>query len=156
MILTASGLGPEFQGVNRMKYSVAVLLLAAVNAVGDDQPAKAPPSLTERLERTLKSEDKPFALVIQIYIKPEAEAKFEAAAAKAAKASQADEGCLTYVFHRDLEKPGHYVLIERWTGLASLKKHLEKEHTKQILAVFGELGSAPRTIEIFAPVDGKN
>lgn len=139
-----------------MRYSVVVLLVAALTAVGDDRPTKAPPSLVERLEQTLKGDDKPFALVIQIYIKPEADTKFEAAAAKVARASLANEGCRAYEFHRDLEKPGHYILMERWTGLASLRKHLEKEHTKQIQAVFDELSTAPRTIEIFAPVDGKN
>ena len=107
-----------------MRYSVAVLMLAAPSAVGGDRPPAAPPSLVERLERTLKAEDKPFALVTQIYIRLGTEAKFEAAAAKAAKASLAEEGCLAYEFHRDLEKPGHYTLIERWTGLAPLRNHL--------------------------------
>ena len=134
---------------------VAIVLLAGLTVFGDDGPVKSPPSLAERLQRTLKADDKPFAIVIQIYIKPEADAKFEAAAAKAAKASAADEGCLAYDFHRDLEKPGHYTLIERWTGLAALRKHLEKPHTKQIQAVFAELGSSPRTVEIFTPVGDK-
>jgi quinol monooxygenase YgiN len=109
----------------------------------------------ERLERTLKGEDKPFALVTQIYIRLGTEARFEAAAAKAAKASLAEEGCLAYEFHRDLEKPGHYTLIERWTGLAPLRKHLPLQHTKEIQAVFGELSTTPRTTDILAPVDGK-
>jgi quinol monooxygenase YgiN len=134
---------------------VAVVLLAAATTLTADRPTKGPPSLIERLERTLKGEDKPFALVIQIYLRPGSEGKFEAAAAKAAKASAADEGCLAYDFERDLEKPGHYVLIERWTGLAALRKHLEKAHTKQIQAIFAGLGTGPRTVEIFAPVPGK-
>ena len=135
---------------------VAVVLLVAGTAFTGDRPAKAPPSLIERLERSLKGEDKPFALVIQIYIRPDSDAKFEAAATKAAKASLADEGCLAYEFHRDLEKQGHYALIERWTGLAALRKHLEKSHTKQILAIFGELGTKPGTVEIFVPIGGKS
>jgi quinol monooxygenase YgiN len=133
----------------------AVALLAVAAAVGDDQPTNASPSLPERLERGLKADDKPFALVIQIAIKPGAEAKFEAAAAKAAKASQGDEGCLAYEFNRDLEKPGHYVLVERWTGLTAIRKHLEKPHTKQILAAMEELAAGPRTVEIFVPVGDK-
>ena len=134
---------------------VTTVLLAALTTIGDDRPAKSPPSLPERLERAIKSSDKPFALVIQIYIKPEAAAKFEAAAARAAKLSRADEGCLAYEFNHDLEKPGHYILIERWKGLDSLKKHLGKEHAKKIMAVFAELGAAPRTADILAPIDGK-
>jgi quinol monooxygenase YgiN len=134
---------------------VAVVLLAAATAFTGDRPTNARPSLIERLERTLTGEDKPFALVIQIYIRPDSDAKFEAAATKAAKASLADEGCLAYEFHRDLEKQGHYVLIERWTGRAALRKHLEKGHTKQIQAIFGELSTKPRAAEIFAPIGGK-
>jgi quinol monooxygenase YgiN len=134
---------------------IAAVLLTALGTVAANRPAKTPPSLLERLERTLKGDDKPFAIVIQIYIKPGAAAKFEAAAAKAAKASRADEGCLAYDFHRDLEKPSHYTLIERWTGIASLRKHLEQAHTKQIQAVFAELSTTPREASIFAPVIGK-
>jgi quinol monooxygenase YgiN len=134
---------------------VTAVLLAGLSTIGDDRPVKNPPSMVERLERTLKSSDKPFAIVINAYIRPQDAAKFEAAAAKAAKASRKDEGCLAYDFQRDLEKPGHYTLIERWAGLTSLKKHLEKVHTKQILAVFTELSSRPGTANIFAPVDGK-
>jgi quinol monooxygenase YgiN len=133
----------------------AVLLLTAAAAVGDDQPANTSPSLPERLERALKADDKPFALVIQIAIRPGVEAKFEAAAAKAAKASLGDEGCLAYAFNRNLEKPGHYVLVERWSGLAALRKHLAQPHTKQILAAMEELAAGPRTVEIFAPVSGQ-
>jgi quinol monooxygenase YgiN len=134
---------------------VAVISLAAARAVADQQQANTPPSLPERLEQKLKGDDKPFMLVIQIAVKPGAEEKFEAAAAKAAKASAGDEGCLTYEFSRNLEQPGHYVLVERWTGLAALRKHLDKPHTKQILAVFGELTTDPRKVEIFAPIGGK-
>jgi quinol monooxygenase YgiN len=134
----------------------AVLLLAVATAVGDDQPANTAPSLPERLERALKADDKPFALVIQIAIKPGSEAKFEAAAAKAAKASQGDEGCLVYQFNRNLEKPGRYVLVERWTSLTALRKHLEQPHTKQILAAMEEYATGPRTVEIFAPVSGQH
>ena len=134
---------------------IAVFFLASQVAVCDDPPAQTPPPLAERLAQALKGEDRPFALVIQIHIRPGSEAEFEDAAVKAAKASRADEGCLGYDFHRDLEKPGHYTLIERWTGLTAIRKHLEKSHTKQILAVFAALSTPPRTVEILAPLGGK-
>jgi quinol monooxygenase YgiN len=137
------------------KYLTPALILAILVIPALAGTPKGPPTLVERLEKTLKSDDKPFALVIQIYIKVGTEAKFEAAAAKAAKATLAEKGCLAYEFHRDLEKPGHYTLIERWTGLSPLRKHLEKEHTKQLQAVFAEVSTTPRTADIYAPVDGK-
>jgi quinol monooxygenase YgiN len=138
-----------------MSSFITTLFLAALLGVDADPRVPGPPSLVERLERTLQGDDQPFALVTQIYINRGDEAKFEPAAAKAAKASLAEEGCLAYEFHRDLEKADHYTLIERWTGLAPLRKHLQKEHTKQIQAVFAEVSTTPRTTDIYAPVDGK-
>jgi quinol monooxygenase YgiN len=134
--------------------AVAAVLLAALAATGDDRPAKEP-TLMERLERTLKSDDKPFTMVIQICIKSDDAARFESAAAKVAKASQAEKGCLQYDFNRDLEKPGHYTLVERWAGLTALRKHFEQDYTKRILALFGKLSIKPTTVDIFAPVVGK-
>jgi quinol monooxygenase YgiN len=110
--------------------------------------------LVERLQDRLKSEDRPFTLIIQIYVRPSASKQFEAAAATAAKATLAEDGCQGYEFQRDLEKPGHYALVERWRGLAALRIHLEKEHTKRLQAVFAELSTTPRTRSIFAPVGG--
>jgi quinol monooxygenase YgiN len=138
-----------------MSSFVTAMVLVGLLAVDASPPVAAPPTLVERLERTLQSDDKPLALVTQIYINRGDEAKFEAAAAKAAKVSLAEEGCLAYEFHRDLEKPDHYTLIERWTGLAPLRKHLQKRHTKEVQALFAEVSTTPRTTDIFAPVDGK-
>jgi quinol monooxygenase YgiN len=58
-------------------------------------------------------------------------------------------------FHRDLEKPGHCNLIERWTGLAALRRPTENEYNKQIQAVFAELRTTLRTTDIGDPVNGK-
>jgi len=138
-----------------MSTFVTALFLAALIGADAAPQVAGPTSLLERLERTLHGDDKPFALVTQIYIDRGDEAKFETAAAEAAKASLAEKGCLAYEFHRDLEKPDHYTLIERWTGLAPLRTHLQKQHTKEIQAVFAAVSTTPRTTDIYAPVDGK-
>jgi quinol monooxygenase YgiN len=135
-----------------MKHAIPILLVAALNASAQNQPAKSPPTLVDRLEKILKGQDRPFAIIIQIYISPESAERFEKVAAHVARASRNDAGCQLYEFHRDLEKPGHYTLVEHWTGLAALKAHLEQAHTKQIQAVFAELATTPRTAEIFVPL----
>jgi quinol monooxygenase YgiN len=137
-----------------MRYLLGLLLLVGVPAVADDRSPLVPPSLVERLERTLKADNKPFTLVTQLYIRVGTESRFEAAAVKAGSASLTENGCLAYEFHHDLEKPGHYILIERWTGLAPLRNHLWQQHTKEIQTVFGELSTTPRTTDILAPVIG--
>lgn len=116
---------------------------------------KGPPTLVERLGKPLKDEDRPFALVIQIYVQEGSETRFEAAAVKTAKMTQAEKGCLTYDFYRDLEKPCHYTLIERWEGLEPLRTHLASEHIKEFQALLAEIGTTPRTADLYAPVDGK-
>ena len=116
---------------------------------------KGPPTLVERLGKPLKDEDRPFALVIQIYVLEGSETRFEAVAAKTAKLTQAEKGCLAYEFYRDLEKPCHYTLIERWEGLEPLRKHLESEHIREFQALLAEIGTTPRTADLYAPVDGK-
>ena len=100
----------------------------------------------------MQGQDRPFVIIIQIYITPESADRFEKVAADVARASRNDPGCLGYEFQRDLEKPGHYTLVEHWIGVSALKKHLEQEHTKQIQAVFAELATTPRTAEIFVPI----
>ena len=135
-----------------MDKLIACLLIPVTLAFANDCPAKEPPTLLDRLEQTLKSDDKPFSLVTQIYIKPESGPQFEAAAAPAAKLSAAEKGCLAYDFQRDLEKPGHYTLVEKWIGLVPLRQHLTREHTKQIQAVFERLSTTPRTTDIYAPI----
>jgi len=57
-----------------MDKLIACLLIAVTFAFANDCPAKEPPTLPDRLEQTLKSDDKPFSLVTQIYIKPEGSA----------------------------------------------------------------------------------
>jgi hypothetical protein len=81
-----------------MSSFVTALFVVGLLGVDAAPGVAAPPTLVERLERALQSDDKPFALVTQIYTNRGEEAKFEAAAAKAAKTSLAEEGCLTYLF----------------------------------------------------------
>jgi quinol monooxygenase YgiN len=135
-----------------MKRALPILLVAVLSASGQDRPAKGPPSLVDRLEKTLKGRDRPFAIIIQIYITPESAERFEKVAALVAEASRNDPGCQGYEFHRDLEKPGHYTLVEHWTRVAELRKHLERAHTKQLQTVFAELATTPRTAEILVPL----
>ncbi len=138
-----------------VKYLTPVLILAILVIPALAAPPKGAPTLIERLEKALKGDNSPFTLVIQIHANAGTEATFEAAAAKTAKATLAEKGCQGYDFHRDLDKPGHYILIERWAGLAALREHLEKEYTKDILAVLAEVSTTPPAAGIFVPVDGK-
>lgn len=49
----------------------------------------------------------------------------------------AEEGCISYVLHRDLDS-GHFTFIEEWTGTDALGEHFETEHIKTALVAFEE------------------
>jgi quinol monooxygenase YgiN len=117
---------------------------------------KGPPTLVERLAKPLKDEERPFALVVQIYVLEGSETRFETVAARTAKLTQAEKGCLAYDFYRDLEKPCHYTLVERWEGLEPLRKHLASEHIREFQVLLAEIGTTPRTADLYALVDGKS
>ncbi len=141
-------------GLTLMPLLVCSLSGARLALLPSEQQPKRP-ELVDRLFLTLKSENKPFTLITRIYLKPGAEREFESIAIRVGKASSAERGCLTYEFHRDLEKPTNYTLIEKWTGLTPLRNHLLLDHTKQIQTAFAEMSTTPRTTEIFAPINGK-
>jgi len=42
--------------------------------------------------------------------------------------TRAEEGCLEYDLHRDLEDPGCFSFLESWQSQAHLDRHLSTEH----------------------------
>jgi quinol monooxygenase YgiN len=111
--------------------------------------------LVDRLAKVLNGEEAPFTIVTKIYLRPGAEDEFEKVAVRVSKASAAEKGCLVYEFHRDLEKPTNYTLIETWSGLGAIKAHLKQDHTKEIQTAMTEMSTTPRTTEIFATSIGR-
>ncbi len=67
-------------------------------------------------------------------IKPEHRAAAVAAFVQMQKASQAEVGCLTYVFAADLEADDTFHLYEEWENSESLAAHGQTPH----MAIFRE------------------
>ncbi|RPM29643.1 putative quinol monooxygenase [Pseudomonas aeruginosa] len=44
--------------------------------------------------------------------------------------SRAENGCLSYVLHRDLDEPGRFVFIEGWADHAAIDRHRLTPHYK--------------------------
>ncbi|WKN20424.1 putative quinol monooxygenase [Azotobacter vinelandii] len=42
--------------------------------------------------------------------------------------SRAEPGCREYVPHRDLQQPGRFVFVERWSDRAALAAHEQTAH----------------------------
>jgi quinol monooxygenase YgiN len=60
--------------------------------------------------------------------------------------SRAEEGISTFRLHEDRDRPGHFVLYERFRDQAAIDTHITLEHFAQILRDFAELaeGGKPK------------
>jgi quinol monooxygenase YgiN len=60
--------------------------------------------------------------------------------------SRAEEGVSTFRLHEDRDRPGHFVLYERFRDQAAIDTHVTLEHFAQILRDFVELaeGGKPK------------
>lgn len=144
-------------------WGMLLALAVALGAAGAGGPARADDKKDDKKDdspilQLLKKAgvgDKPFTLVVFVTVKPDGVKKFEEQAAKTAKASAAEKGCLQYEVHKSLEKPGGYIFFERWKNLAAIEDHFKEEHTKAVLTLLSEVGDATPEIKVYAPLDGK-
>ena len=59
-----------------------------------------------------------------------------------------DAGCEAYELFRSVERPEHFVLIERWTTAADLEAHIAAPHMEAIRTLIGGAG-VERTVRRF-------
>lgn len=124
----------------------AAVLLAPVRAGQEkDDPILA------TVKAALKDSKKPFAMLVRVQVKEGAGGKFEAAFAKATRATRKEKGNRAYVLNRDLKMPSHYVVYERWQNLQALEEHLQSEHIKTLLSTIGDLLAAPPEVSVLKP-----
>jgi quinol monooxygenase YgiN len=58
--------------------------------------------------------------------------------------SRAEEGVSTFRLHEDRDRPGTFVLYERFRDQAAIDTHVTQEHFAQILQDFAELAEGGR------------
>lgn len=68
------------------------------------------------------------------------------AATAVAEATRAEDGCISYEFFADLNKPGRFSLFEQWEDEASLMKHFDTPHIATYYAVLETVGMKNREI----------
>jgi quinol monooxygenase YgiN len=54
-----------------------------------------------------------------------------------------EAGCRFYVAHTDLDRPNHFVFVERWANRAALDAHANSPHFLAMAASFRDLLAAP-------------
>jgi quinol monooxygenase YgiN len=63
-------------------------------------------------------------------VAPECREQVLAAAVDMARASRAEEGCLSYAFSEDLEHPNRFRVFEEWVDGEALARHFRTPHMK--------------------------
>jgi quinol monooxygenase YgiN len=126
---------------------LAVMVLAPSRAASDDKDDP----IIAFVKPKLKAPDKPFTLVVILKVKEGEVKKFEAAMAKAVKASRMEKGCISYDLNRDSEDPMRYQIYERWKSLADLEAHLKSEHLKALRGLLPELVAGPPEPRVMLP-----
>ena len=69
--------------------------------------------------------------------------------------SRAEEGVSTFRLHEDRDRPGRFVLYERFRDQAAIDTHVTLEHFAQILRDFAELaeGGKPKLSYFHIPTE---
>jgi (4S)-4-hydroxy-5-phosphonooxypentane-2,3-dione isomerase len=101
---------------------------------------------------SVKNPEKPFTLIVALKVKEGAREKFEAAFARASRATHKEKGNLRYDLNRDTKEPSGYLVYERWKSVAALEQHLKTDHIKELLAALPDLLAGSPEPHILLPV----
>ena len=66
------------------------------------------------------------------------------------KASNAEEGCIEYILHKDISKPLTYCIIEKWKGQDAIDFHNSSTHFTSIVPKITEIAKAE--VDVYHPV----
>jgi autoinducer 2-degrading protein len=128
---------------------LGMLALGSVNALAaaDEKPNP----IVASVKAELKDPAKPFTILVFIQVKEGSEEKFETAFAKAIAGTRKEKGNLVYQLNRDVKKPGHYCVYERWQNLDALDAHLKSPHLKTLRAETGDLRVGAPEVKVYLP-----
>ena len=76
------------------------------------------------------------ALVVDMQVKPGAEAEFEEAFRRSVTCTRLEPGNIEFNVHKSLDGQGRYVLYEIWRSAEALESHFEQPYTKALFATF--------------------
>ena len=66
------------------------------------------------------------------------------------EASRAEEGCIEYILHKDVEKPLTYCILEKWKDQAAIDEHNNSPHFTTIVPQIIQIAQAE--IDVYQPV----
>jgi len=104
--------------------------------------------IATQVRAALKDLNRPFTMTVRVEIKEGMEAKFESAFAKAIVGTRKEKGNITYDLNREVKRPSHYLVYERWRSFAALESHLKAAHITTLLAEIGDLLAGPPEVQV--------
>jgi len=66
------------------------------------------------------------------------------------EASRAEEGCIEYILHKDVEKPLTYCILEKWKNQAAIDAHNNSPHFTTVVPQIIQIVQAE--IDVYQPV----
>lgn len=90
----------------------------------------------------------PIAVVAVVEALPGCEKKVEAAIRTCVLATRQEPGCLFYTCHTDMNIPGRFVFIERWTSQEALATHKTTPHLLALGDALTSLLAAPLQVSV--------
>ncbi len=84
-----------------------------------------------------------------ITLAPTGVAAGKAAAMEMARATRAEDGCISYAFFTSIEDESVFRVFEEWRDRDALKAHFESDHMKTWRAKLADIGVVSRAIKIY-------
>lgn len=66
--------------------------------------------------------------------------------------THAEEGCIAFALHRDLDDLHKLVLVERWSDREALERHLATDHLAAFRARMPDVAGAPVQVMVMEPL----
>jgi quinol monooxygenase YgiN len=93
-------------------------------------------------------------LVVSLVAKPESQKEAEEFLLDLLSPTHAEEGCLLYALHREIDDPTKIWFVERWASRPLLDAHLHSAHIEEAVAGVGKYFSAGPDIRICEAIPG--
>jgi quinol monooxygenase YgiN len=85
-------------------------------------------------------------VIATIQVQPGTEDEALAALTACIAPTHAEDGCLGYALHQDIDDPARFVFVEQWASADALDAHGREPHLKELLSRVGPIAAAPPTI----------
>ncbi len=82
-------------------------------------------------------------VVAHFHSRPSRGSEVEALLSPLVEPTLMEDGCLAYLYYRDIADPDHFVFIEQWRDEASLDVHLTTDHVRRMLQQVDHLLASP-------------